>query len=272
MIRQIELLLSRTGDAALRRRAYWIISQLDLKASRKILDAGCGDGFYLFLLSNLNPRVKLTGIDSDIKALQSARRNLKNKNVKLIYGDVTNLPFRESTFDALIASEVLEHVVNDSKVLYEFMRVLKPQGRVIVSVPNSNYPFFWDPINWLLERLFHVHISSGFFAGIWNQHLRLYSQSKLLNLFKRSNYAEVKLARLTHYCLPFNHYLINIAARMLANRKIKPNLKNKFSKFQITEKKEQNLLFRFLFVFDKLNNIWDGRGSAVSLVVTAVKR
>jgi SAM-dependent methyltransferase len=54
------------------------------------------------------------------------------------------LPFRDRTFDAAICSEVLEHVADDGHVIREIARVLKPGGRLIVSVPFA-FRYHPDP-------------------------------------------------------------------------------------------------------------------------------
>ena len=141
----LEILLSHTGDVALRRRARWLIENLSLKNKDKVLDLGCGDGYYLFLLSNLGINVNLIGLDNYKPALASAKKNLKSKKIRLIFSNASRLPFKTNYFDKVVASEVLEHVSNDLKVVSEVRRVLKPGGIFVLSVPHANYPFFGIP-------------------------------------------------------------------------------------------------------------------------------
>ncbi len=271
MRNEIRNLLAHTGDMALRRRAAWLVKKLNPSSNDRILDAGCGDGYYLFLLNRLDLNIKLVGVDADEKALASAAQNLKDKQIKLVRGDVSNLPFAKDIFDGVILSEVLEHLNNDAIALAEARRVLQPGGKLVVSVPNLNYPFLWDPVNWCLQRLFNSHIKRGFWAGIWNQHLRLYTQNELKKVLKDAGLKNVKVETLTHYCLPFNHHLINLVARFLARQKNNSNIKNMLSKFGQSEKRKSfNLLWPIL-VFDKLNDMWDEKGSSVSLVASATK-
>src|SRR3989304_1196948 len=122
----LEILLSHTGDVALRRRARGLIENLSLKNKDKVLDLGCGDGYYLFLLSNLGINVNLIGLDNYKPALASAKKNLKEQKIRLIFSNASRLPFKTNYFDKVVASEVLEHVSNDLKVVSEVRRVLKP--------------------------------------------------------------------------------------------------------------------------------------------------
>ncbi len=267
----LEKLLFHTGDVALRRRAFWMVKKLNPGSNDRVLDAGCGDGYYLFLLNSLDLNIKLTGVDADEKALTSAAQNLKGKQIKLVNGNVSNLPFTENIFDGIVLSEVLEHLSNDIIALTEARRVLQPGGKLVVSVPHLNYPFLWDPVNWCLQRLFKSHIKRGFWAGIWNQHLRLYTKAELIKVLKDAGFKNVKVEALTHYCLPFNHYLINLVARLLARHKNNSKLINVISKFSQSKKSSRMNLFWPILFFDKLNDLWDGYGSGVSLVASATK-
>lgn len=270
MRNKINKLLSRTGDVALRRRANWVLQQVLKFNPSLMLDAGCGDGFYLHLISSLLPKVRLIGLDADPKALKSARRNIK-KQIRLIKGSLEKLKFKDSIFDLVLVSEVLEHLDNDLIGLKEAYKVLKPGGLILITVPNINYPLMWDPVNWVLERVFNFHFESGFWAGIWNQHKRLYNPIKLKFLLKKAGFGNIDIQSLTLVCLPFNHYLLNIFARILVLRSqtFQTSSLNKFSYNQ--ENKFQINPFWLVFAFDKLNDIFKSKKMGVSLVASAVK-
>ena len=97
--------------------------------------------------------------------------------VRLARADARSLPFASGEFDAIVCSEVLEHIVEDGAVLMELNRVLRDGGLLLISVPNRQYPFMWDPLNWMLERVFGTHVPSHIWwlAGIWADHVRLYT-------------------------------------------------------------------------------------------------
>lgn len=266
-------LLANTGDMALKRRARRIIEEINPREGDKILEVGCGDGFYLHLLSNLGIKnLKLVGVDVDKNALKSARKNLKGKKVTLKHGDVMEkLPFKDNSFDKIIMSEVAEHLPDDVKGLKEVYRVIKPGGILCLTVPSANYPFLWDPVNWLLEHLFETHIKSGFFAGIWNQHERLYEKNQIKKVIEKAGFRVDEQKLITWWCLPFNHYLINIGARILANGG-NENFVTGANKFSSGEKR--SLIPRIYFcvsnALDKLNDIFP-IPSGVSIVTLAKK-
>lgn len=267
---KLEKLLENVGDMSLKRRARRIIEELNPKPDEKIIDLGCGTGYYLFLLSNLPIKLNLTGFDFDKQALSEAKATL-SKKIKFITGDLHKMPFKDNSFDKAVASEVLEHVEDDEKVLKEIYRILKRSGVLTVSVPSIRYPFFWDPINFLLEYLFNTHIKNGFFSGFWSGHLRLYNLNQLRKKFEKVGFAVEETEELTFWCLPFNHYLINAVARLLYDVKISPKIADKLSKFKQAKKPLLiDSAFRLINWIDKLNEIFPQR-KGVNIFVKAIK-
>jgi ubiquinone/menaquinone biosynthesis C-methylase UbiE len=98
----------------------------------RILEVGVGGGHVLAKF----PDHKRTGIDLSPTMLGRARRRL-GKDVELLQGSADLLPFEDKTFDVVLCTEVLEHVVDPARVVRELMRVAKPGARVVVSIPNE---------------------------------------------------------------------------------------------------------------------------------------
>jgi len=272
--KRLNNLLEGVGDMALKRRARKIIEELDPKNGDKILDLGCGDGFYLFLLSNLGLNLRLTGSDFDQVGLDTAKRNLKNGKINLIRGDLMKrLPFDSNKFDKIVLSEVAEHLPNDLKGLKEVYRILKPEGTLCLSVPNTNYPFSWDPVNWILEHLFKTPIKSGFWAGIWFNHIRLYKPEQIEKVVHRAGFKVENVESLTWWCLPFNHYLVNLVARLLWGGKLSPQVASSVNKY--TKKSNKPMFIKFAFGIvnwiDSLNDFYQPASSGVGIFLKAVK-
>lgn len=265
-------MLGNVGDMSLKRRAKKLILDLGLKNGDTIVDLGCGDGFYLYLLSRLPVKLKLTGFDCDKVALKNAKKNLSSKNIKLVEGDLSTMPFRTNIFKKAIMTEVLEHVEDDKKVLTEVYRVLKPNGTLLLTVPSLNYPFLWDPINWILQNLFGTHISGiGFFAGIWARHKRLYKQSDLQVFLKKAGFKINKIEQLTTRCLPFNHYLVNTVARLLCGSKLPVQVKDSLNKFKNVKKPlGLRLIYSLVNFYDQLNNKVPGK-NGLNIYIQAEK-
>lgn len=208
-MQEIDKILSFEPDPAFARRARIIFENLNLSGREKILEIGCGRGFYLRTLDQVLPSLEITGIDLNEKYLKVAEKFIGNSKVKLINADATDLPFKDKTFDRIIATEILEHIPDDQKAISEMYRVLRPDGIAMITVPNKNYPFCWDPLNWVLERLFNWHIPSNIWwlAGIWADHIRLYNADELQNKLQKAGFKIEKLCYATHFCFPFSHFL-----------------------------------------------------------------
>jgi ubiquinone/menaquinone biosynthesis C-methylase UbiE len=105
-------------------------------AGRRILDAGCGSGPLVAALRDRGAIV--TGIDKSAGMLEMARRRLGDDAGLQVAELGQPLPFPDDTFDDVTASLVLHYLEDWGPALAELRRVLKPGGRLIVSV---NHPF-----------------------------------------------------------------------------------------------------------------------------------
>jgi ubiquinone/menaquinone biosynthesis C-methylase UbiE len=124
--------LSRRDLYKEQRRTELFIHLLKPHKDEKLLDVGCGDGLQLEAFNKYNPHLKLCGIDVSKKRIERASKRVK---AFLINGFADELPFKSETFDKVICSEVLEHVPNPLLVLKEIYRVMKNEGKLIISVP-----------------------------------------------------------------------------------------------------------------------------------------
>jgi SAM-dependent methyltransferase len=107
-----------------------------------VLDAGCGEGRHVFECFRHDCCV--LGMDLSRQSLLKARyvlgqmkeRQEANGRALLLRGDALCLPFQERTFDKVICAEVLEHVDSDRLGISELGRILKPGGKIAVTVPT----------------------------------------------------------------------------------------------------------------------------------------
>jgi len=118
--------------------------------NKKILDAGCGGGFYSIPIAMLSDQIY--SLDISPKNLEVLRRRAKGlSNVYINRGDIENLPYKSDFFDWILLLGVLEHLPNTKKAVEELQRVLTPEGKIICLVPNHN-GVFWR-IHELKNRL-----------------------------------------------------------------------------------------------------------------------
>ncbi len=236
----LEKMLSKVGDLGLRRRILTLLEYLRIEAGESVLDCGCGEGFYTMLIAGLYD-VRVTAFDRDAALLGQAATWLENNDsqVEFIDGDIADgLPFKDHAFDKIVFSEVLEHLDNDRAAIKELYRVLKPGGCVGLTVPNSNYPFLWDPLNWTRERLGlgHFNPKNTILGGVWSyDHKRLYSPEAIKKLAEEGGFRVSKIDALTHYCLPANYLILRLGKLFYTRLPIPSKAKKALEKFEWDE-------------------------------------
>lgn len=263
--------LESEADPAFARRAKIILNNLKIKPNDRVLDVGCGRGFYLRSVKEIEPMADIYGVDLNDKYLAKAKKTVNGLNIKIIKGDILNLPFKNNFFNKVIASEILEHVDNDERAILEIHRVLKPGGSVLITVPNKDYPFFWDPLNWTLEKFLDIHIPSNIWwlAGIWADHIRLYSEGELTIKLRKAGFKIKKLVKTTYYCFPFSHFILYGIGKNI----VELGLMKNFDRFSTrTGKSLINKLILWPFrLIDSLNEGKNFKTSSVNIIVKAVK-
>lgn len=149
--------------------------RLAIQPGVKILDIGCGPGRHTCEAYRIKDAV-VVGADLSIDDLCDARKRLEYHDALGEHGggtwgisvaNVTTLPFADEAFDLVICSEVLEHIPDDHTAIQELVRVLKPGGNLVVSVPR----FLPERICWALSDEYY-NANQG--------HIRIYKKKELL--------------------------------------------------------------------------------------------
>jgi SAM-dependent methyltransferase len=96
----------------------------------KVLDVGCGKKPYKKLFTNVSEYI---GMD-----IENPGHNHQDEDIDVYY-DGNKFPFPDHSFDSILTNQVFEHVFNPDQFLAEISRVLKPGGRLLLTVP-----FVWD--------------------------------------------------------------------------------------------------------------------------------
>lgn len=143
----------RRSDAHVHRYAF---AAGFVRTGDVIVDAACGLGYGSHLLASLTPAGRIVGADLSEYAVDYARENFSKDTSRVEFHlcDACRLSFLEdASVDIFVSFETLEHVPDTDALLAEAARVLKPGGRLVVSVPNH-----WadetgkDPSPW------HLHV------------------------------------------------------------------------------------------------------------------
>ncbi|HMF83180.1 MAG TPA: class I SAM-dependent methyltransferase [Acidimicrobiia bacterium] len=148
--------------------------RLDLRDRQTLLDLGCGGGRHAF--EAMRRGAVVVALDADAAELKDASAvaggmvdagELPHGPAGgMVNGDALTLPFPDESFDRVIAAEVLEHIPDDERALGELVRVLRPGGRMAVTVP-TRWP---ERVCWALDHRYH-DTPGG--------HVRIYHQPEL---------------------------------------------------------------------------------------------
>lgn len=140
----------------------------------RVIDVGCGAGRHSFEAYRRGADViafdqnaeELAEVDTMLQAMGQAGEAPESAKAQVVVGDALALPYPDGSFDAVIASEILEHVPDDDTAIAELIRVLRPGGSLAVTVPR------WLPerICWALSDEYHANEGG---------HIRIYRADEL---------------------------------------------------------------------------------------------
>jgi ubiquinone/menaquinone biosynthesis C-methylase UbiE len=126
------------------RRRQLVRNAVAAQPGERILDIGCGPGYYVAeLAEEVGPDGSVTGIDPAEPMLKVAERRCeKLASTTLVAGEATALPVEDASFDAALSVQVLEYVGDVGAALGEIHRVLRPGGRVVL------WDVDWTTVSW----------------------------------------------------------------------------------------------------------------------------
>jgi len=163
-------------------------SELEREHSKKILDIGCGGGFFLGMLKSAGFD-QLYGCDVSTVSLNATqKRGIKNL-VKINVEN--NLPFGDDVFDVVICTEVFEHLFDPHVLLSEIRRILKNDGMSIFSFPLELH------ISSRLRILFGKNIHNPLGVG---GHIRFFRPRDIEELLHKNHF---KISNKRYYCFGF---------------------------------------------------------------------
>lgn len=134
-----------------------------LPDNARILDVGCGDGRYLNILRNVNPRWKLQGIDFGEIAVKRARES----GLDVIMGTYETLDMGEDCYDLTILNQAIEHIVEPDAIVRKLHKELKTGGYLNIETPS-------------LDGLDHHLFKNTFWGGYhFPRHITLFNKKTI---------------------------------------------------------------------------------------------
>ena len=121
-------------------RAEWIKRRLEeLPNQQKILDAGCGSQKYRQYCTHLSYYAQDFGnfVADETESYTAVKEPYHYGRLDYV-GDIWDIPEKDAFFDAILCTEVLEHIPYPNETLKEFARLLKPGGILLLTVPSNS--------------------------------------------------------------------------------------------------------------------------------------
>lgn len=163
-----------------------IISHLSsLFESMVICDIGCGNGVYTAQIKNKTP-CKLIGIDANEYALKQARSNGFDEVIKIDDFSIQKLPLANGSVDFVICKDVLEHLIDPIFLIKEISRILKPNCRALIHVPN-HFPI-WGRIKFLITNNIDTFSYFPDSQRFDFPHIRFFTFESLNLMLEKSNF------------------------------------------------------------------------------------
>ena len=127
---------SEEAQERARRRVNWLCRNV---RGERVLDIGTSQGIVPILLGREG--FEVVGVDIQVDRIDYAREDLARESegtqerVEFLVGEGASLDFPDESFDAIVLGEVLEHLAQPQRVLAEVARLLRPQGRLVLTTP-----------------------------------------------------------------------------------------------------------------------------------------
>ncbi len=144
----------------------------------KILDIGCGTGALGSFFKN-EQQCEVYGIEINESAFREANKNLNHvikANVEII-----DLPYEDCFFDVIILGDVLEHLISPVNTINKLLKVLKPGGKIYITVPNIRY---WRVI---LDLVIKDDWEYKGWGILDYTHLRFFTKRSIVNLMRKND-------------------------------------------------------------------------------------
>lgn len=165
----------------------------------EVLDFGCGKAPFTEDILSINPSLIITGVDVSKIAIAYARKKFPKQKFYLIT-EGKKLPFKDKSFDFIFALDVFLHIYDTEFIFKELSRVLKPKGRLLITVP------FYG----LLKNIVIALIGFDEVFNPRNGSIRFYTKNTLMNEIKDVGLIPIKFGYFGRF-YPFSNGMYIIA-------------------------------------------------------------
>ena len=232
-----------------------------LPRTGKILDAGCGPGIYARKLKKINDNI--LGLD-----LTDIHEKTKNE-VPFCLGSITSLPIKDNSIDFIYCLTVLQYIEDDAHAIDEFYRILKPKGKLFITVPTR-----WSPF-WLIRET-EIYFGVYPWQSSWNIKPYHYYSRSMIGKLAEDKFSILEISGYLYNFIPrlcglflnlakknrhFNHFFSELVLFRQRNATIQTSSDTLKPKGIETKKKDQprkrhiskisDLSYHYLIVLEK---------------------
>ena len=168
------------GDSTVYQKVLRAMPQLPTGA--RVLDAGCGNGYFGSLLAGQGFQV--CGLDPSASGIEVARHTYPD--ISFVCADLSQPPSGLAAFDAITCVEVIEHVYAPHKILRTLIGLLKPGGSLVLTTPYHGYV---KNVAVALSGRFDTH-----FNPLWDDgHIKFFSHRTLSQALQDAGFADIHI-------------------------------------------------------------------------------
>jgi ubiquinone/menaquinone biosynthesis C-methylase UbiE len=165
-----------------------------LRPGMAVLDCGCGPGSITLGIAERISDGTVVGIDISESQVELGRQSAAERgisNVRFRQGSAYELPFPDASFDAVFSNALLEHLREPPRALREFLRVLRPGGRVGVSGPDWDgflYSPPWEKLTAAIRAYTEIQNRNGGDTLLGRKLLELLSEAGFVEIKAQARY------------------------------------------------------------------------------------
>lgn len=168
-----------------------------LPRTGKILDAGCGPGLYAGKLQKINDNILCLDLTND----------LEKREVPFCLGSITHLPLKGNSIDFIYCLTVLQYIEDDRDAINEFYRILKPQGKLFITVPTRRSPFRFI-------REMEIYFGVYPWQSSWNIRPYTYYSRKMIGRLTENTFDIIEIRGYLYNFFPrLSEFFLNIAKK-----------------------------------------------------------
>jgi SAM-dependent methyltransferase len=221
-----------------------------LRASRRVLDVGCGPGALAAAAGLAHHGIEVTGIDLSADRFAASDGNLP-PNVRIQAGDARALPFEDGSFDFVYCRFLLEYLSARQRAVEEMVRVCRPGGRVLLQ--DLDGQFLWhypedEDLCGTLEELFAGIKGNGFDPFVGRKLFHIAKVAGLADLLVAAESYHLYAGRIDDRNLQFWETKLDIAmpiaAKLLGSGEAAQSLKSRFLEYLL---RDDSLTYSVIF-------------------------